>query len=149
MGKSIFFFFIAFGLQITNVHAQLEFEWLVGSWKIKDKQVYEIWQHHKDGETLVGKSFRIEGADTIVTEQIALFYSDGFYHYVPTTEDNNYPVDFTITSYDDISFVAANPLHDFPKQIKYTIVRKVEGDILNAVIEGNGKVIPYVYERIR
>jgi hypothetical protein len=133
----------------ADVYAQHDFEWLVGKWKVKDKPVFEIWKKGNDEQTLLGVSFRIQGADTVITERISLTFSEGYYHYIPAVAENKEPVDFTITSYDEKSFIAVNPLHDFPKLIRYTIVRKVEGDFLEAAIEGNGKVIPYTFERVR
>ena len=134
---------------IVQVDAQHTFNWLIGSWKLKDKSIYEVWSASDDNNTLEGKSYRITGTDTIVMERIKLTYQDGAFHYMPDVPQNKGPVDFKITHYDNRSFVAENPKHDFPKIIRYTIVRKEGHDILEASIEGNGKVIPYRFEKVK
>ena len=52
-------------------------------------------------------------------------------------------------SSDERSFVAENPEHDFPKLIRYKLLKKRDGEFLEAVIEGNGKVIPYRFQRLK
>jgi hypothetical protein len=128
--------------------AQREFGWLVGTWKLKDKNVYEAWKDNGDG-SLSGLSFIVSGADTTVQEKITLLHKDGSYHYIPDVPQNASPVDFTVTEFSNSHFVAENPAHDFPKVIRYTIVRKPEGEIIEASIEGNGQVIPYAFQKVR
>ena len=125
-----------------------EFSWLVGTWKLKDKNMYETWKVASDGKTLDGFSFKIKDSDTTTLEQIRLTYSGNSFHYIPLVKGNPGPVDFTITSHDKKSFVAENPQHDFPKIIRYNFIRKEKRDFIHATIEGNGKVIPYDYERV-
>jgi hypothetical protein len=131
-----------------SINAQ-HFDWLIGTWKLKDKPSYEIWQKVEDG-SLIGRSFTIKNGDTVITERIQLKYINKAYHYIPDVAENNAPVEFKITSYNDRSFKAENPEHDFPKVIKYTIVRKGDEQImLEASIEGNGKVIPYSFVKLK
>jgi hypothetical protein len=122
---------------------------LIGTWKLQGKPVYEVWALSDDGYSLRGVSYKLNGADTLILEKINLTYSAGHYHYIPDVAENGSPVDFTISVFDDQSFVAENKLHDFPKVIRYTIVRKDDVEELLVVIEGNGKVIPYTFEKIR
>jgi hypothetical protein len=139
-------FFVFFN---GSLSAQHKFQWLVGTWKIKNKPVYEVWKTAEDGITLSGISFKINQSDTVIMEKINLTYSEGYYHYIPDVAENVTAVDFTISTFDEKSFVATNPEHDFPKVIRYTIVRKDHTEQLRATIEGNGKVIPYTFEKIR
>jgi hypothetical protein len=140
----LFFTFLS-----IKVSAQHKFQWLIGTWKLKDKPVYEVWKSVGNGTLLTGISFKINQFDTVVMEKMNLTYSEGYYHYIPDVAENMTPVDFTISSFDEKSFVATNPAHDFPKIIRYTIVRKANTEELHATIEGNGKVIPYTFEKIR
>lgn len=126
-----------------------EFGWLVGTWKLKDKMVYETWKAASDGKTLEGFSFRIKGTDTIAMEQIRFTYEGNAYHYVPDVPGDQPPVDFRLTQHTAQSFVAENPQHDFPKIIRYKLIRKENTELIEASIEGNGKVIPYHFERVR
>jgi hypothetical protein len=143
---TIFTMFFLF--TISHVSGQHKFAWLTGTWKLKGEEVYEVWKEGADG-TLFAKSYKVTGKDTLLLEKVSLTYSGGSYHYVPDVAENKSPVDFKITAYDDKSFVAENPKHDFPKLIRYTIVRKDDAVWIEAAIEGNGKVIPYTFEKIR
>lgn len=124
-----------------------EFSWLLGTWKLKDKNVYEIWKVADDRKTLEGISFRIKDGDTTVMEKIRFTYDGQYYHYVPDVPQNVKPVDFKITRYTAEGFVAENPQHDFPKLIRYQFIRRENGEFIEASIEGNGKVIPYHFEK--
>lgn len=133
---------------ILNFHCggQPSFKWLLGRWKLEEKPAFEIWKLNADS-TLAGKSFRISGSDTIVTETITLVRINNDYYYIPDVPENQHPVNFKITSHTPSSFVAENPSHDFPKMIRYTIVRKDDQEFIDASIEGNGKVIYYRFKK--
>jgi hypothetical protein len=126
--------------------AQHKFEWLTGTWKLKDKNVYEVWIKSKVNDDLIGRSFRINNSDTVVLEKITLTFKNNSYYYIPDVPQNAKPVDFKITTFDNSGFVAENPQHDFPKLIRY---RLRSNDNLEAAIEGNGKVIPYSFEKVK
>jgi hypothetical protein len=128
---------------------QKEFSWLIGTWKIKDKNVFESWTLAKDGKTLEGIGYRIKGSDTLVTEEIRFTYESGSFHYIPDVAGDQGAIDFKITQHDPSGFVAENPRHDFPKLIRYKFIRKENQDVIEASIEGDGQVIPYVFERVR
>jgi len=145
--KTIIFFLLALCAQAAC--AQQKFSWLIGTWKLEGKELYEIWSDQNDGTTLKGISFKVNNADTLVLERIQLQKLDDAYYYIPDVAENRVPVKFKIVSNDAESFTAENSLHDFPKMIKYTIVRKVNSVLLEASISGNGKVIPYTFLRIK
>ena len=128
---------------------QKEFNWLVGTWKLKDKNIFETWKVSPDKKTLDGFSFRVKEGDTLSMEKVRFTYDGTSYHYMPDVEGPQGEVDFKITKYDAKSFVAENPQHDFPKLIRYSFVRKNNVDLIEAAIEGDGKVIPYIYERVK
>jgi len=127
---------------------QHKFGWLAGTWKLKGKAVYETWSVDDNG-SMSGLTYSVNGVDTIVRESIRLTYEGGYYHYIPDVAENASPVDFKITAFSNSHFIAENPDHDFPKVIVYTIVRKPEGEIIEASIEGNGQVILYAFEKVR
>lgn len=124
-----------------------DFQWLVGTWKIQDKNSYEVW---KDAghNTLAGISYKIKNADTVVTEEIKLLRKGNAVYYTPDVAGPQGEVEFKITSYDADGFVAENPTHDFPKKIRYHRVAK-EGERLEATIEGGGKSIYYTFVRVK
>jgi hypothetical protein len=127
---------------------QKEFSWLLGKWKMKDKSVFEQWKTDADGKTLVGQSYRVKERETILMEEIRFTFSDNSFHYIPEVAGDQGPVDFTITQHSVDGFVAENPKHDFPKLIRYKFIRKDGKDWIEASIEGDGKVIPYQFERV-
>lgn len=126
-----------------------EFGWLKGTWKLKDKNVYEAWTIASDGKSLEGISYRVTKNDTVITEQIKLVYKDGSFHYVPDVAGDQPAIDFIITSHTSDSFVAENPEHDFPKLIRYKWTNINQRQLIEAAIEGNGKVIPYTFEKLK
>jgi hypothetical protein len=145
-------FALIFSLMVVTFYdsaaQQAEFGWLIGTWKLKDKNIYEQWKPAADGKTLEGFSFKVKDRDTVAMETIRLTYDRNAFHYIPVA-GNQGPVDFKVSKHDSHSFVAENPAHDFPKLIRYAFVQKDSKDFINAAIEGNGKVIPYFYERVK
>jgi hypothetical protein len=149
MKKSFFISSLCLLLTHFSIAQQKEFGWLVGTWKLKDKNVFEVWKVAADGKELSGFSFRTKTSDTTAMESIRLVYADDSFHYIPDVPGDQPPVDFRITKYDKQSFVAENPLHDFPKIIRYRFTEKENKKFIEATIEGNGKVIPYDFEKVK
>lgn len=138
---------IILSLQLAYAQ-QADFTWLAGTWKLKNKAAFEIWSVDPDG-SLSGKAFRIQTGDTVITEVIRLEYSNGSFHYIPDVAGDQGPVDFIITHADSQSFVAENPGHDFPKIIRYRYSMQGDVPLIEASIEGNGKIIPYSFEKLK
>jgi len=136
-------------ISVSALAQKKEFEWLIGTWKLKDKNIYEEWRVGPDGKTLEGISYRIKEGDTLGLEKFRFTFDGKSYHYMPDVEGPQGEVDFKITRYDAISFVAENPQHDFPKLIRYKYVRRNDADCIDAAIEGGGKVISYYYEKVK
>jgi hypothetical protein len=150
MKKYIIMLAVCFIVVYTTLNAQQkEFSWLVGTWKVKDKNIFESWTAAKDGKTLEGTAYRMKGPDTLVTEEVRFTYESGSFHYIPDVAGDQGAVDFKITQHNSSGFVAENPQHDFPKLIRYKFIRKENRDMIEASIEGDGQVIPYVFERVR
>jgi hypothetical protein len=134
---------------ITSTAQIAKFHWLAGTWRLDGKNTYEVWTLNNSEQILYGKSYGIKGTDTVVTEEITLKFFDGSFHYIPDVAGDQPPVDFRITSSDDHSFVAENPQHDFPKIIRYRFFRKSDSDLIDAAIEGDGKMISYSFSRVK
>ena len=147
--KHFFLFLITVCLVKVAYAQQMEFAWLIGSWKLKDKNVFEVWQKKTGSNTLQGKSYKIVGSDTVTLEKIQLVKKDQSFFYVADAAGNQKPIEFKITSYSKHSFVAENPDHDFPKLIRYKYLRKENNAFIQAAIEGNGKTIPYDFQWVR
>jgi hypothetical protein len=124
-----------------------EFHWLIGTWKVDGTNEFERWTSYDTTHDLTGSAFRIQEGDTVITEAITLLHYQGAFHYVPDVAGDQPPIDFTITSYDDHSFIAENPKHDFPKIIRYKRIVAGNQESIEAAIEGNGKVILYSFKK--
>ena len=135
-------FFIESYSQISN------FNWLVGSWKLQNKNTYEVWKVSSDNKSLEGKSFKVTITDTLMNEEIKLSFYDNSYYYIPDVAGDQGPVRFKIIDYNENGFTAENPDHDFPKRIRYDRRREHGKDFIAASIEGNGKTISYLFEKV-
>ncbi len=147
--KTSFTLLLIFILFNTGYTQQKEFKWLIGTWKIKDKNEFEVWKINEGTAALSARAFKVQGSDTLITEVINLTYRDHSFHYIPDVAGDQGPVAFQITSYDGKSFVAENPRHDFPKIIRYNRVWKKDAEYIEATIEGDGKIISYVFEKLK
>jgi hypothetical protein len=136
-------------IALSSLHAQQkEFGWLVGKWELIGKPVYEVWRAHADGATLIGISYKVQGTDTIIIEKIQLKKVRNEFFYVPDVSENKTPILFKITKQSADGFTAENPLHDFPKVIRYQLLKRGNSEFIDAVIEGNGKKIPYNFKKV-
>jgi hypothetical protein len=141
----------AISLTATQLFAQQkEFGWLVGTWKLKDKNAFEHWIYREKENALYGISYKIKNtSDTVVTEEITLKFQNNSFYYIPDVAGVQGAVPFKITKYTSAAFTAENPAHDFPKIIRYRFIQQDGQDINEASIEGNGKVISYTFVRVR
>jgi len=126
---------------------------LSGLWQTDTGEgiLYEEWSKSNNG-VMLGKSYMINGADSIVFERVELAKKDSGIYYIPTVKDQNEsrPVYFKMISSNDSAFTFENKLHDFPQRIIY---RFVTNDSIVARIEGNVKgslqYLEYFYSRVK
>ncbi len=153
--KKPFLFFIALsasfaGLcQAPSQNASADFkklQWLVGNWNrtsVKPgKSGFEEWKRINEYE-LSGRGISMTGTDTTFIEKIGMIMKDNHIYYTADVPENKSVVFFKITELTPNGFTCENPDHDFPKKIVY----KLEGNKMTAVISGDGKSIPYTFER--
>lgn len=132
----LFVFIAAFVVKSTDKSTK-QFEWLKGGWIMKTKKgntITENWSITNDS-TLAGESLYISSAGiSTVSETLELVYRNGSYYYISTVknQNNNEPVNFTITNHSGKGFIAENSKHDFPKRIVYELVT---ADSLHAYID--------------
>lgn len=107
--------------------------WLVGDW-VSKSGVHENWAVQNDS-LFAGKSFFINGKDTMVMETIQLLQRGNELFYIPTVKNQNggQPVSFKMIKLTDKEMEFENLGHDFPQKISYTQVGK---DSLLAEISG-------------
>jgi hypothetical protein len=150
MKKKLVLSVIAIAFFVSDNFAQKkEFAWLIGTWKLKDKNIIERWELADDGKSLTGVSMKMNGNESTLLEETKLVFSGNSFYYVADVAGDQDPVDFQISVYDETSFVAENPEHDFPKAVRYRYIVRDNKEFLEAAIEGDGKVIPYTFEKIR
>jgi len=129
-----------------------EFKIFHGRWIMNAGDVFilESWEPYND-TLLEGRSYKISGTDTILTETIRLVIRNNEILYIPTVMDQNngQSVEFRLTSSKGKTYIFENPSHDFPSKITYDFKN---GNNLNAKIEGllNGKkeTIPFNFVKI-
>ena len=130
-----------------------ELQQLSGTWKMDTRRgpIYESWKKTGKDE-MMGKSFKLNGADTITLENVRLSKSADGLFYIPVVSNQNEgkPVSFKMIDAKNRTFVFENKAHDFPQRIIYHLVSK---DSIHAWIEGtkNGKEgrSDYYFKRIQ
>ncbi|MEO1050041.1 MAG: DUF6265 family protein [Bacteroidota bacterium] len=121
------------------------FDWLVGTWKNTRNGVLESWHYSDDKTHLLGMSYKVVQQDTAIMETITLKREGDTFFYLPDVPHNQQPISFKITSFNTSGFISENPQHDFPKKIAYELTDKKK---LKAVISGDGKEIPFYFEKV-
>ncbi|TDH23228.1 hypothetical protein EXU57_17275 [Segetibacter sp. 3557_3] len=110
---------------------------LKGTWKMLAPEgwIYENWKAGAAG-ILMGRSYKLNGTDTILFETIVLKHDQSGVYYIPSTENQNnrQPITFTLVGNTNKRFVFENKGHDFPQRIIYELVNP---DSLAARIEGS------------
>ncbi len=107
-----------------NAQKNLEnVEFLIGTWKMENKNTYESWQKVSDTE-YKGKSYKLHEGQMQVSEFLTIKISDDKIIYEATVPNQNdgktIPFELNMSTKDWISF--ENPNHDFPKKIQYKII---------------------------
>lgn len=123
---------------------------LEGTWKMITNRgaICEEWKKI-DKDYLQNRGYMLRGADTIITERVALTDTKEGIFYTPVVEDQNnkQPIAFKMTKNEDNVFFFENPEHDFPKRIVY---RFVTSDSLHAFADDgteSGKKQNFYFKR--
>ncbi len=128
----------------TKQHTE-SFEWLIGKWNRVNgngkNETFENWVKESSTKYL-GHGFVMSQQDTVWQEKMSLYKNDSDWYLGIKTPGNVDLVSFKIIEFNDLSFSAENPDHDFPKKITY----RKETDRLYAFIVGDGKKIIYEFE---
>lgn len=157
--KSQLFTLACITLAYTNSYAQqksspiIHAKWLIGSWKNKSAKTLDIetWKKLNDS-IFLGRSYSLQGTDTVSSEHIRIEQHSGKLYYIPTVknQNNGKAITFTLTSSSKNQLVFENPEHDFPQKITYSQITK---DSLIAEIsgtrKGKQKAIQFPMKRIK
>ncbi|AOW21079.1 DUF6265 family protein [Urechidicola croceus] len=103
----------------TNLQ-QVEF--LIGKWKMENKESYESWEKKEDKYS--GQSYKFKNGEKVISENIELKIVENQIIYTPTVFDQNNGkgIPFKLNSSDQDLFSFENLEHDFPKKIQYRIL---------------------------
>jgi hypothetical protein len=147
----VFVWMMAFAC--TSKKPQNKFDQFSGLWQTNNSEtdIYESWKKIDDS-TLYGKSYAMNGPDTMIFENIQLKIEGNNALYIPTVTDQNEgkAIPFKMTRSTDTSFTFENAEHDFPQKITYRFIKK---DSLVATVEGIVKgelrMEEFFYHRIK
>ncbi len=135
--------------KMTNVNEDFKkLDWLIGTWNRTNTKPgrtgIERWEKTSSNE-LRGMGVTLHEADTLFVERLRIMIKDNAIAYVADVPENKKPVYFKLTDITNSGFVCENAEHDFPKKISY----QLDGKKLKAQISGDGKVIDYLFEKIK
>lgn len=99
-------------------------DFLLGTWKVEGKETYETWT--KQGEELIGASYKKRGEQKFVMETLVIKAEKGKLIYTATVKNQNQGrgISFTLQEVKDDLYSFENLSHDFPKKIQYKILSK-------------------------
>lgn len=119
--KKLLFPLVLIGLMSCHKKKDLTpFRWMSGKWKGEtDRSVlYEEWSAVQN-DKMYGKSWEMQGNDTVFSEAITLEQRGDDFYYVANVKENGGPVDFKFTGKHRDSIIFENPAHDFPQRVIY------------------------------
>jgi hypothetical protein len=124
--------------------ALTELAWLAGTWSGGDGAVTfeERWTPAAGG-AMLAVSRTVKGDRMVAFEFLRILQRDGGLVYV-AQPNGRPPTEFTLTALTADSATFENPMHDFPKTIRYT--RRADGS-LEARVSGGGKNETFVFRR--
>lgn len=112
---------------------------------------FEEWRQ-RDVASLVGRMYKVNGKDTLVSEEILLVKMQNqiVYQAKAFNQPEQERISFRLTRYKDGAFVFENPAHDYPKRIVYSFTGT---DALHAWIDAGvskpSKRIDFKFKKIR
>ena len=99
----------------TQVLAQQLPDFLPGTWKVENKEIYEHWDKINDNN-LKGFSYKMKDGKMVVTEYLEIKRNDKNVIYTATIlkQNQGIGIDFKLTQFDSL-YSFENPSHNFPK----------------------------------
>lgn len=154
-----FFFFTAvmmLAVKAFSQEAEERFRQLIslnGTWSMETKRgtVYESWEA-VNNTFLKGRSYKINGTDTMLLEEVSIIRKDNDIFYIPVVQgqNNEQPVTFRLVKVENETFTFDNPDHDFPQRVIYQLPKN---DSMHARIEGMDKGVyrksEFFYKKVK
>lgn len=143
--KTIFTFLLLLLADLTI--AQTAFpDFLEGTWKMEDKEIYEHWDKLKEN-SLKGFSYQLQNDRVIVSEYLAISQKENkiFYRASVLNQNSGKDILFQLTK-NDSAFIFENPHHDFPKKIVY---QKLNDSVIFVQLSGGRNRLAYKMEKLK
>lgn len=111
--------------QVDPDKALADLQQLVGEWRTetdkKGKYTTKIWL--KDSVGFAGTGMEIKKEKTIGEESLRIFIREGTLYYSANVRSQNKEawIDFAMTEHTENTWMFENPVHDFPRKIRYTL----------------------------
>jgi uncharacterized protein YciI len=121
-------------------------EFLLGTWKMENKDVYEHWDKLNEN-TLKGFTYKLKSGQMHISEYLDIRKDKKKIIYSATVlkQNSGKAVDFTCIKTDS-TYTFENPHHDFPKKIVYQ--RLNETEIYVQVSDGKQKGFAYKMQKL-
>jgi hypothetical protein len=129
--------------QARGTVAQLA--WLAGTWRGGDGPVSfeERWTPPAGG-AMLAVSRTLKGDRMVAFEFLRIVERDGRLIYI-AQPNGRPPTEFTLTAITADSVTFENPMHDFPKMIRYT--RRADGSLEARVSDGGQKAETFLFTK--
>jgi hypothetical protein len=120
---------------------------LEGTWKMENREVYEVWEASENGH-MIGYSYRIREGEEVITEYLQVKHRDADVIYTATVLNQNEGrgIDFVLNRPDSLTWSFENPEHDFPKVITYQ--KRSDSEIYVQVSDGGERGFAYIMFKI-
>jgi carbonic anhydrase len=131
---------------ISVGYAQSFPEFLEGSWKVENSETYEHWDKINENN-FKGISYKMINRKMVITEYLDIKKTDGKIVYTATVlnQNNGIGIDFKLTSSDGL-FSFENPVHDFPKFIRYKHISEYK---MSATVGTNENNFTLNFEKLK
>jgi hypothetical protein len=144
--KRIILTFFASAVFYTSFSQTVFPDFLQGTWKMDDKEIYEHWDKLNDN-SMKGVSYAIDNEQIVFFEYLEIFKENDTIIYSATAVGQNEgrSIPFTMTRSDSI-FSFENPQHDFPKIFSYHRISDTENEI--TISDGMENKITYTMRKV-
>jgi len=125
---------IAIGTMVQCQSKLQEMSFLLGTWKVENKESYESWEMVKN-QDMKGYNYKIKAGEKVISENLLIKMKNGLIVYEATVLNQNdgQTIPFTLNTNDSEWVSFENSMHDFPKKIQYM---KLSKDTLQVQVLG-------------
>jgi hypothetical protein len=120
--------------------------WLAGTWTGGGGPVtFEEWWTPAAGGAMLAVSRTLKGDRMVAFEFLRIIERDGGLVYI-AQPNGRPPTEFTLTAITADSATFENPMHDFPKMVRYA--RRADGSLEARVSDGGPKSETFLFKKV-